>query len=149
MEELTKSIQIVRMLRQIMDDIRDNIQEDFKEMNLTGTQGMIVGVLAHHGEMKISELSNRMGLSNSTISGIIDRLEKQGIVSRIRSKKDRRVVYVQITADFQKKAKKYFNQFENNIAEVMNDITQEEIDKIFEGLNLLKELMERQNNRRG
>ena len=35
--------------------------------------------------MKITELSNKLCLSNSTVSGIIDRLEKQEMVVRERS----------------------------------------------------------------
>jgi len=149
MEELTKSIQIVRILKQIMDEIRDKVQEEFEGINLTGPQGMLVGILSQHGKMKISELSEKMGFSNSTISGIVDRLEKQGLVTRTRSEEDRRVVYVQITADLQENVKERFDQFEKKIADIMNETTQEEIDRIFEGLNLLKELMEREHKKRG
>lgn len=149
MSEIVNGIQVVKVLKQIMDEIRNNMQEEFKEMNLTGPQVMLIGILSHHGEMKISELSNRMGLSNSTVSGIVDRLEKQELVLRKRVEEDRRVVYVQVTADFQKRAKEYFNQFEKKIADIMNETTQEDIEKIFEGLNLLKELFEKNQKKRG
>ncbi|WP_339060306.1 MarR family transcriptional regulator [Tepidibacillus marianensis] len=143
MEELNKGIMIVRLLKQLMDGVRQTVQQEFKQSNLTGPQGMLVGTLAHHGAMKISDLSERVGLSNSTISGIVDRLQKQGYVERIRSEEDRRVVYVNVTDEFRKDAKKHFNEIENKFGTIMDQTTPEEFDKIFEGLNLLKELMER------
>ena len=143
MVEESRSISIVKVLKQLGDFIKQNIENEFEEMNITGSQGMLIGTLAHNGEMKISDLSDRMGLSNSTVSGIIDRLEKQKYVERIRSKEDRRVVHVRITPKFRKKAKKHFNEIDKKIDTIMNEATLEEVNKIFEGLNILKRLMDR------
>ncbi|MEC9488922.1 MAG: MarR family transcriptional regulator [Halanaerobium sp.] len=144
MEDNTNSsIGIARLLKQVLDAIKQNIEREFREMNLTGSQGMLVGILAHNGEMKISDLSARMGLSNSTVSGIIDRLEKQGCVERIRSKEDRRVVFVRVTADFNKKAKSNFNRIEHKIESIMKEATEEEIDRILDGLKILQKLLDR------
>lgn len=103
MEEVNKSIKVIKLLKQVMDEIRQNIEYQFREMQLTGPQGIIIGILANFGEMKISDLSEKIGLSNSTVSGIIDRLEKQNLVERIRSKNDRRVVYVRVSDECKKK----------------------------------------------
>ena len=145
MKEVNRGMNVVKMLKQIMDSIKQNIEQEFKELNLTGTQGMLMGTLAHGGEMKISDLSEHMGLSNSTVSGIVDRLEKQGFLERRRSKEDRRVVYVTVTSEFKKKAKNHFDRVEKKVNDIINEATQQEVDKIYEGLDILKELMERQN----
>lgn len=102
MEDINKSIKVIKLLKQVMDEIRQNIEHQFREMHLTGPQGMIMGILSNFGEMKISDLSEKIGLSNSTVSGIIDRLEKQHLVERIRSREDRRVVYVRVSAKCKK-----------------------------------------------
>ncbi|TCS78470.1 MarR family winged helix-turn-helix transcriptional regulator [Tepidibacillus fermentans] len=143
MKELNKGMMVVKVLKQIMDSFKQNIEQGFKEMNVTGPQGMLMGILVHHGKMKISDLSERMGLSNSTVSGIVDRLEKQGYVERTRSEEDRRVVYVNVTSEFRKQVRKHFSEIEKKFETIMNETASEEIDKIFEGLILLKELMER------
>ncbi|MDP4171679.1 MAG: MarR family transcriptional regulator [Bacillota bacterium] len=147
MSELNKGFMVAKVLKQILGSIRQNVGQEFKKMNLTGPQGMLVGILAHHGSMKISDLSERLGLSNSTVSGIVDRLEKQRFVERIRSEEDRRVVQVDLTSDFKKTAKNQFSQIEKNFEAILNEATPEEVNKIFEGLNLLKELMESQRNK--
>ena len=45
----------------------------------------------------ISQLAERTGSANSTVSGIVDRLEKLELAKRTRSDADRRVIYVEAT----------------------------------------------------
>jgi len=91
--------------------------------------------------MKITELSNHLSLSNSTVSGIIDRLEAQEMVIRERSKDDKRVVYVSISPNFEEMHKNFHKRFEKDIENIMNQGTKEELQKIFEGLDVLKKLL--------
>ncbi|SHF22559.1 transcriptional regulator, MarR family [Caldanaerobius fijiensis DSM 17918] len=144
MEEVSNGIKILKMLKQIMYIIKQKMKYECKDLDITGPQGILMGILTHYGEMKISDISKKLGLSNSTVSGIIDRLEKHGLVERIRSTEDRRVVYVRVTPDFKKTFQKYFSEAERRFEEAINKATPEELNKIFEGLNTLKEVLERQ-----
>ncbi|WP_206076166.1 MarR family winged helix-turn-helix transcriptional regulator [Marinitoga lauensis] len=54
--------------------------ENFNDTEITYSQWMLLGVLMKNGSMKVSDLSKKMGLSNSTVSGIVDRMEKQGFI---------------------------------------------------------------------
>ncbi len=143
MDELNSGISVVKLLKQVMDKIKDNVKKAFKDIGLTGSQGMLVGILSNHGDMKISDLSKKMGLSNSTVSGIVDRLEREGIVERNRSREDRRVVLVSLSSQFKIESKKYFKQTETRIDNMMSEATSEEIEKVYEGLDILKRVMER------
>lgn len=142
MKEFNERIDVLKTLKSIMNMIHKNMEDQFRELNITGPQGIIIGILMRHGEMKISDLSQKLGLSNSTVSGIIDRLEKQGMVVRVRSKDDRRVVYVKIADDFKKNAKEVFSRVEKKFESMMNKATDEEHDAIVKGLNTLKKLIE-------
>ncbi|HOQ02087.1 MAG TPA: MarR family transcriptional regulator [Acetivibrio clariflavus] len=146
MEGENRGIAVSRLLKEIMVLIK-NAHKPCGDMKLTGPQAMLVGIIAHYGEMKISDLSEKMGLSNSTVSGIVDRLEKQGILERIRSKDDRRVVRVNIVSNYRECVKTKFESIEYKMEEIMKEATDEEVNKIFEGLKLLKKLIE-ENNRR-
>lgn len=138
MEELNKSLRVIELLRQLMFTVKHNIHHHYKEMNMTGPQGMLMGTLAHHGEMKVSDLSEKLGLSNSTVSGIIDRLENQGLVIRTRSKEDRRVVYVNVTSEFKKNSQNHFIEIEKMFESMMGKATSEELDQILQGLDTLQ-----------
>lgn len=138
MGEINKSLRVIELLRHLMVTIKHNIHHHYKEMNVTGPQGMLMGTLAHHGEMKVSDLSEKLGLSNSTVSGIIDRLENQGLVVRTRSKSDRRVVYVNVTSEFKKGSQNHFNEIEKMFESMMSKATSEELDQILQGLDTLQ-----------
>lgn len=142
MDEFNERIDVLKTLKFIMNMIHKSMEDEFRELNITGPQGMIIGILMRHRKMKISELSEKMGLTSSTVSGIVDRLEKQGMVKRERSSDDRRVVYVNIDEEFRKKSKEVFKKVEDKFRDMMNKATEEEHDEIVKGLNTLKRLIE-------
>lgn len=146
MDDLNKAIDIIKTLKEIMDNIKHIMDNQFKYMDLTVPQGILISILGREGKMKISDLSKKLGLSNSTVSGIIDRLEKQGVVERIRSEEDRRVVYVTLTSDFKEKAKKHFDEAQRQIGQLINRANSEEFDIILKGLDTLRKLVAEQAN---
>lgn len=145
MEEISNGLRVIKVLKRVMDTMKQNVVHQFKEMQLTGPQGMLIGILDHYGGMKITDLSEKLGLSVSNVSGIIDRLEKQGLVERIRSKEDRRVVLVSVTSEFRRNIKGNFNETIKRFEMIMNKATPEELDTILKGLDTLEKLMDRQN----
>lgn len=61
-------------------------------------QGRMLGILRDRTPL-ISELGARLGLDKSSISGLVDRAEKRGLVERFRSPDDGRAVHVRLTAE--------------------------------------------------
>jgi len=147
MEEKSKGIEVIKLLKQVKNVIGRNLGFRFRKLNLTGTQSMLIGILVHSKKIKISDLSSRLGLSNSTVSGIIDRLESRGLVERIRSQEDRRVVYVCVSDMFMKEAQQHFIQIDREFETMMNKATPEELDTIINGLNTLKTILSRQSDK--
>lgn len=143
MEETSNGYKVLRLLKQVSSSLRQNMADRFKEMNMTAPQGMLVGILAHHGKMKVSDLGEKLGLSNSTVSGIIDRLEKQGLVERIRSDEDRRVVYVDVTRAFIKKHREHFDGMERILEDIINNAAPEELEAVLKGLETLSRMIDR------
>ncbi len=146
MSEISSGVKIFKSIKRIGHMLKHSIGQHFNPMNLTGPQGMMMGILSHDGEMKISDLSEKIGLSNSTVSGIIDRLEKQGLVERTRSTEDRRVVYVKVSAEFQQNSKETFCRMEKNFEDILKKATPGEIDAIIKGLDTLEQLIDKQIN---
>jgi MarR family transcriptional regulator, organic hydroperoxide resistance regulator len=141
MEDLNESIEIARLFQEVMGLFKHNMGKIFEDIGITPPQGMTMGILCKQKKMKITELSSKLNLSNSTVSGIIDRLEKQGLVERERSEEDRRVVYVSICPKFYTLHENFLRRFQENIEKVMNKGDAEDHKKIVEGLNTLKKLL--------
>ncbi len=65
--------------------------------SLTGPQLTVVKMLETMGDLSLSELSDAIRAQNSTVTGIVDRMEREEIVERVRSTEDRRVVRIHLT----------------------------------------------------
>ena len=78
----------------------------FDRLQLTFPQALVLTVLGEEGPMPISTLAERTGSANSTVSGIVDRLEKLELARRDRSGEDRRVIYVAVTENYRALRKK-------------------------------------------
>ena len=70
----------------------------FREFGLTPSQYNVLRILRGEGKpLPILEVADRMLAIVPGITGLIDRLEDQGLVARERSTEDRRIVFVAIT----------------------------------------------------
>jgi DNA-binding MarR family transcriptional regulator len=75
------------------------------QFGLTGPQLTVVKLLETFENLSLSSLSERIRAQNSTVTGIIDRMEREGLVRRDRSTTDRRVVHISLSEKGQKLAK--------------------------------------------
>ncbi len=144
METLDESIEVAKLFQEVMQLFKHNTKKLLCDTGMSAPQGMVLGLLGKNKKMKITELSSKLCLSNSTVSGIIDRLETQKMVIRERSKEDKRVVYVSISPNFQDMHEIFRKKFEKNIENIMSQGSIEELHKIFEGLEALKKLLSNQ-----
>ena len=69
----------------------------FSDSRVTEAQFMVMLYLRRNPSSTMSELKSWMGLHMSTITGITDRLVREGYVDRFRDKSDRRLVKVGLT----------------------------------------------------
>lgn len=91
--------QIVSSLRRIIRAIDLQSRRIVDECGLTGPQLVVLRETARLGGASVSALTRGVNLSQPTVSGILDRLEKRGLVRRDRSEQDRRALLVSVTAD--------------------------------------------------
>lgn len=140
-DKFNESIEVSKLFQEVICLLKHSMSKIFEDTDITPTQGMVIRILSNNNKMKISELSSKLGLSNSTVSGIIDRLEKQGMVQRERSIEDKRVVYVNISPGFNAMHKTFKKRADENIKSIMNKGTPEDLLNIMLGLSTLKKLL--------
>ena len=97
---------IVEAILYLYTEGRRVTKEIARHYGLTGPQVTAVKMLESLGDLSLSALSERMSAKNSTVTGIVDRMERDGLVQRIRSETDRRVVLIRLTEDGAALAKK-------------------------------------------
>lgn len=87
---------IERYLRRVDYIIRRKGREILFDFNITVPQFTALQILINNGNMTIGELSQKMALACSTITDLIDRMEKAELVVRKKDEKDKRVVRVEV-----------------------------------------------------
>ena len=89
--------QILIALRRIVRAIDQHSRRLAQDFGLTGPQLVMLRELVRSGEMHVAELAENISLSHATVTDILNRLEKRGLVSRKRSLTDRRRIMVTAT----------------------------------------------------
>lgn len=88
---------ILEAILYLYTESRRITKEYARRANLTGPQLTVLKMLEGIGDLSLSELSEKIRAQNSTVTGIIDRMEREGLVVRARSTEDRRVVHIRLT----------------------------------------------------
>lgn len=88
---------ILRALRRITRAIDLHSRWLANNFGLTIPQLVCLRTLATRGALTASELAHAVDLSQATVTGIVDRLVRRGLVTRDRDLVDRRRVVVEIT----------------------------------------------------
>ncbi len=94
--------QIVAAIRRIMRAVDLHSRHLAEEHGLTGPQLATLQAAARLGEASTGALARAVHLSGPTVTGILDRLAKRGLVDRARNGQDRRSVTVTLTHSGQK-----------------------------------------------
>ena len=89
--------QILEAIIYLYTESRRITKDLARRAELTGPQLTVVKMLETVGDLSLSDLSERIRAQNSTVTGIIDRMEREGLVTRARSTEDRRVVKIKLT----------------------------------------------------
>ncbi|MBC7105819.1 MAG: MarR family transcriptional regulator, partial [Firmicutes bacterium] len=87
--------------------------------------------------LTLTELSERLGLSKSTVSGMVDRLLREGIVTRRRSQTDRRVVHLYLAPALLEQTSRLTVLKENHLARLLSRLEPGEVDEIVAALEKL------------
>ena len=72
--------------------------DDLGERGLTQGEAHILGLLAHSARANVADLHRGLAHKRSTLTSILDRLAKRGLVTRVVGKTDRRTFVVRLTA---------------------------------------------------
>ena len=96
---------IVETIIYLYTESRRLTKDMAREVGLTGPQLTVIKLLESFDNLSLSSLSERIRAQNSTVTGIIDRMEREGLVRRERSTTDRRVVHIRLSDKGQKLAR--------------------------------------------
>lgn len=136
-----EGLMIDSLLKDINYELNNRLRCTFRHTEYTIPQITALQILYENKKMTLSELSQEMKLANSTVSGIIDRLEDHELVERIRSTEDKRIVYITLATKsnfIEEHIQSHVNEY---FSSLVKEVSKEELDLILNGLQTLKKLL--------
>jgi len=80
--------------------------DDLRERGLTQGEAHVLGLLAHSGPANVADLHHGLAHKRSTLTSILDRLARRGLITRAVGETDRRTFIVRLTAKGRKLAQR-------------------------------------------
>jgi len=89
--------QIIFSIRRLIQASELYTKELNKKYQISSAQLNCILTLFEYGPLPLSKIANHMMVNSSTVTGVVDRLEKKGLAERMRNSPDRRVITIQLT----------------------------------------------------
>ncbi|AYE35120.1 MarR family winged helix-turn-helix transcriptional regulator [Clostridium septicum] len=133
------SFEIAMLIKEIYAKSIKVISDGLKDSGLTHQQIMVIKIIAHNGEVIISDICEEMSLAKGTVSGIVRRLEEAGYVEKVKHEGDKRNTYVRFSAKGREFAKEFRFTINKSFDEIFKNFTDEELLRVKNELKVLKE----------
>ncbi|CAH2213546.1 MarR family winged helix-turn-helix transcriptional regulator [Tepidibacter aestuarii] len=132
---------VVRQIFMIYKNLMSGAVKVMEEDNLSKTEIVILFMLKRRS-YKAMDLAKEIGISPSTLTGVIDRLVERGYVERIRDEKDKRVVFIQLSELVIEKNRIYHNELTDLLKNSKINLTEKWWEDLSENLGVLENVLE-------
>lgn len=113
------------------DQFQNRLGRLFRSFGLTGSQHNVLRILRGEGRpMQCMEIRNRMIHIVPAMTGLLDRLENDGFVTRTRCEQDGRVTYVDLTTKARNVLKKIDDPLMAMYRECLGHLSRAELEQL-------------------
>ncbi|HHV64383.1 MAG TPA: MarR family transcriptional regulator [Peptococcaceae bacterium] len=114
-----------------------------EEIGISRQQFDVLCIIYEKGQITMGELCKEISSACSTATDLADKLERAGYVERIREKRDRRVVRLNILPKGEKIIKAVVEQRAERLSSIMNSFEEEDLKNTISFLETLTDKLER------
>lgn len=134
--------EIIYQIRRLIQAKELYTKELTKKYQVSASQLNCLLALYEQGPLPPSQIATHIMVKSSTVTGIIDRLEQKGLVTRSRTSPDRRVITVELTESGRTLAENAPPPIQQKVLEGLERLPQSEMEKIVLGLNMLTQMLD-------
>ncbi|MDV2581153.1 MarR family winged helix-turn-helix transcriptional regulator [Alkalibacillus haloalkaliphilus] len=117
-------------VRYISHMVKQRGREILNHYPITPPQFIALQWLLDSGDLTIGELSKKMYLAFSTTTDLVDRMEKNVLIERVRDPKDRRVVRIHLLDKGKEIIDEVIEKRQEYLQEVLKTYSPEEVEKL-------------------
>jgi len=134
--------EIIYQIRRLIQAKELYTKELTKKYQVSASQLNCLLALYEQGPLPLSQIATHIMVKSSTVTGIIDRLEQKGLVTRSRTSPDRRVITVELTESGRTLAENAPPPIQQKVLEGLERLPQSEMEKIVLGLKMLTQMLD-------
>ena len=134
--------EIIFLIRKLMQAGELYTKELNKKYNVSAAQLNCILALHENGPLPPSRIARHMMVKSSTVTGVVDRLEEKGLVTRLRNSPDRRVITIELTETGNQLAYNAPPPIQQKIVDGLKRLSKDEIDQIVFALKKLTNLLD-------
>jgi MarR family 2-MHQ and catechol resistance regulon transcriptional repressor len=124
--DIELSLKLFIVLSRAQRKINDLANKSIAEFKLNPTEFAVLELLYHKGKQPLQHIGEKILIASGSITYVVDKLEKKGLVVRNPCSTDRRVIYAEITEEGINLMKEIFPIHELFLHEQMSDLSNEE-----------------------
>lgn len=136
-EEVKQALKLYIVLSRATKAINEVTHQFFQENKLNPTEFGVLELLYHKGRQPLQKIGSKILLASGSITYVVDKLEKRGLITRTLCPADRRITYAEISEEGTKFMDDLFPRHEEELVELTNGLSSEEKEQAIE---LLKKL---------
>ena len=144
MERAALIREIIELQRRLSQAFGQSSPEPWLSLNLTVAQLKSLVVIASEGSTSSSKLAQVLGVTPANITGIVDRLVEQGLVSRRKNPEDRRMLLIELTEKGDEFLRELRERGMNRLSEALSLMKLEDLKAFAQGLSALVRVVEEQ-----
>jgi DNA-binding MarR family transcriptional regulator len=134
--------QIIYSIRRLIQASELYTKELNKKYQVSAAQLNCILTLYEYGPLSPSKIANHMMVKSSTVTGVVDRLEKKGLAERMRNSPDRRVITIQLTEVGKKLAQNAPPPIQQKIIDGLKQTETAKKEQIVRSLNVLTDMLD-------
>jgi MarR family transcriptional regulator, organic hydroperoxide resistance regulator len=147
MEKTNIIKEIIDLHRKVNRLLREYDTDVWMELTLTVPQLKSLFFIANQKKTSFRRLAERLKVTPSNMTGVIDRLVDQGLVSRTENPDDRRVILLQATEKGEALVSALREKRSSYLSQALIDLGQEDLISINQGLTVLARVTEEYSRR--
>jgi DNA-binding MarR family transcriptional regulator len=98
-QAISDPVAVANKLRPVLLRLARELRKETEQLGITSRQGTLLWLIRLNPGLSLRELAAEEGISAPALSGHVDRLEKAGLIARVRDEEDRRRVGLTLTEE--------------------------------------------------
>lgn len=136
-KDTERALKLFIVLSRASKVVLEEANKLIESYKLNPTEFAVLELLYHKGRQPIQKIGQKILLSSGSMTYVVDKLEKKGLLERVYCTEDKRITYMSITSEGKALIEEIFPSHKEKINDLMSALSESEQDTAIELLRKL------------